>query len=320
MILGTQNKPKLHIFVGGATHFLKWELDEFKKYFTLVDAPADDTILLAFGPDVLIEAVTLPARKRCIVLFPGFGHNPVHSEQTKKLHREYVPKYDVVFINNGPLQIAYKGLPNISYYPFSVNEAMFSRVKYRKHLNSLIHISNDGPQKDWERSERIMKLTGLHYEIFPPRDPKYYDKVEKTNIRKNKARKLLQIPQKSYLPKGYVSHETIIKKYYKYDGFVHVAAEIPHEGVLDGKYTATFIEAGMSGALLFWHDTFELGNDLETVFDLPLDERKAAQMILDIGGSVDIYEHSKRTREEMLETFNTKRSVRIRAEKILELL
>jgi hypothetical protein len=320
MTLGTSNKPKLHIFVGAATHFLKWELEEFKNYFTLVDAPGEDVILLAFGPDVLVEAATVPARKRCIVLFPGFGHNPVHSEQTKLLHREYVPKYDVVFINNGPLQIAYKGFTNIEFYPFSVNETMFSRIKYRKRLDTLIHISNDGPQKDWQRSERIMGLTGLSYEVFPPRDPKYYDKVEAANIRRNKARRLLRISEKNYLPKGYVSHETIVRKYYKYDGFVHVAAEVPHEGVLDGKYTATLIEAGMSGALLFWHDTFNLGNDLKTVFDLPLDEKKAAEMILDIRGSVDIYEHSKRTREEMLETFNTKRSVRIRAEKILSLL
>lgn len=319
-MITTNSKPKLHIFVSGATHFLKWELEEFKKYFTLVDSPADDTVLLAFGPDVLVDAVSLPARKKCIVLFPGFGHNPVHSEQTKRLHREYIPKYDLVFINKGPLQIAYEGLSNIEYYPFSVNEAMFKHVKYRKRLDNLIHISNDGPQKDWQRSERIMSLTGLSYEVFPPRDSKYYEKVESGNIRKNAARKLIGIPEKKYLPKGYVSHETILRKYYKYDGFVHVAAEIPHEGVLDGKYTATLIEAGMSGAILFWHDTFNLGNDLKTVFDLPLDEKRAAEMILDIRGSVDIYEHSKRTREEMLETFNIKKSVGIRAEKMLSLL
>lgn len=315
------DKPRLYIHVGGATHFLQWEVPEFKKYFTVVPRPSADAILLAFGPDVLEEAARLPARKRFVVLFPGFGHNPVHNKKTQALHRKCIPEsYTLAFINNGPLQIAYRGLDNIAYYPFSVNEQLLGKVKYRKRLSNLIHISNDGPQKDWQRSERIMHLTGLPYEVFPPRQELFYDKIEKTNRRKNELRRLLGRPEKHYLPRGYVSHEAIIAKYYKYDGFVHVAAEIPNEGVLDGKYTATLIEAGMSGEILFWHDTFELGNDLETVFDLPLDEQKAAEFILDVKNNVDIYKHSQQTREEMLTIFNVERSVRIRAEKILECL
>lgn len=320
MGLSVESKPKLHVFVGGATHFLQWEIPEFEKYFKIVDHPDENTILLAFGPDVLVEAATLPALKRCIVLFPGFGHNPVHNLATRKLHREYISKYyDIAFINNGPLQIAYKSLKNIEHYPFSVNESLLGKVNYRKKLDSLIHISNDGPQKDWQRSERIMQLTGLDHEVFPPRDPAFYDKVERDNARKNKLRKIMGLSAKKYLPRGYVLHETIIAKYYRYDGFVHVASEIPNDNVLDGKYTATLIEAGMSGAILFWHDTFNLGNDLETVFKLPLDEEKAAKEILNVRDSIDIYEHSRRTREEMLSTFNVQRSVGIRSEKILSL-
>jgi hypothetical protein len=34
-------RPKLYIHVVGATHFLRWEVPEFTKYFELVDRPID---------------------------------------------------------------------------------------------------------------------------------------------------------------------------------------------------------------------------------------------------------------------------------------
>lgn len=313
-------KPKLYIYVGRATHFLRWEMVEFAKYFELVDRPSSDAALLSFGPDVLDKAVEIPARKRFAVLFPGFGRNPVHNLELREAQCKVIKKFDQIFINPGPLEIAYAAMDNITLYPFSVDTDMVTCKAYRYDIKSLLHVSNDGPQKDWQRSERIMQKTGLKYEIFPPRDKAFLDNQVRRNTLKNKLRTKFGITPKQYLPYGYVDHAMVIKKYQQYDGFVHIAAEIPHPSVLDGKYTASLIEAGLTGAILFWHDTFNLGNGLETVFNLPKNEEKAAEMVLDIKKSIDVRAHSKRTREEMLATFNPARSVGIRAEKILSLL
>jgi hypothetical protein len=137
--------------------------------------------------------------------------------------------------------------------------------------------------------------------------------------RQNKTRKILGLAEKKHLPYGYVDHKEVVKKYQRYDAFVHVASDIknPQDGI-DGKYTAALIEAGLTGAILFWHDTYNLGNGLETAFNLPLDPKKAAEQILTIRNSIDVFEHSRRTHEEIMDTFNPVKSVKIRAQKILE--
>jgi hypothetical protein len=89
---------------------------------------------------------------------------------------------------------------------------------------------------------------------------------------------------------------------------------------LDGKYTASLIEAGLTGSILFWHDTYNLGNNLETVFNLPVDTTKAADEILRIKNNIDVHRHSQQTREEMFDTFNPEKSVGIRCNYILEKL
>lgn len=310
---------KLYIHVGNATHFLKWELEEFSKYFEIVQSPAKEALLLSFGPDVLVEASTLPAKERFAVLFPGFGHNPLYNHELNKLHRSVIKKFKGVFVNPGPLEIAYKGLKNIYLYPFSVDTKLVACKKYRTSVKSLLHVSNDGLQKDWQRSEKIMHLTGKKYEVYPPRNNHFYDKEVKRNEIKNKLRSIIHIKKRNYLPRGYVMHEKVIKKYQKYDGFVHVAKDIKHQVLIDGKYTASLIEAGLTGCILFWHDTFSLGNDLKTVFSLPLDPVEAAEEINKICHSIDIKKHSEATRAEMLAKFNPTTSVKIRVEKILEL-
>jgi hypothetical protein len=314
-------KPKLYVHVKGATHFLEWELPEFKKYFQLVDQPAADVALLCFGPDAMEEASQLPARKRFLVTFPGFGYNPLYNLEIRHLQETIIKQsFNAVFINPGPLELAYSDMPNVYFYPFSVNTDLVKLEHYRTKLDSLIHVSNDGLQKDWQRSQKIMELTGLKNEVFPPRNDKYLKRQVKVNQGKNLFRKIVRRPSKKYLPLGYVDHQIVIKKYQDYDGFVHVARDIKHPGLVDGKYTASLIEAGITGSILFWHDTLGLGNTLETVFELPLDEHKAASRILDIRKSLNVEEHSRLTHQEMLDTFNPQKSVKIRADKMLELL
>lgn len=315
-----EHKYKLYIHVGGATHFLRWEIPEFKKYFDIVDHPSGDVMLISFGPDVLVEASTLPAKERFAVLFPGFGHNPLYNKEIGKIHRDAIKKFKGVFINPGPLELAYRGLKNIYLYPFSVDVDLVKFKKYRTKINTLIHVSNDGLQKDWKRSEKIMQLTGKKYEIYPPRNMRFYDIEVKKNEIKNQVRAAFRLKTKNYLPHGYVAHEKVIKKYQSYDGFVHVARDIKHQVLIDGKYTASLIEAGLTGAILFWHDTFYLGNNLKTVFPLPLDPKAAAKEIDRIAKSINVKEHSKKTRQEMLDTFNPEISVKIRADKMLELV
>jgi hypothetical protein len=312
-------KPDLYVHVGGATHFLRWELPEFQKYFNIVKEPSDKTILISFGPDILEEASKLPALERFAVLFPGFGHNPLYNNQIKKIHFKAIKNFKGVFINPGPLEIAYHGLKNIYIYPFSVDTNLVKLKRYRNRIKSLIHVSNDGLQKDWERSESIMKLTKMKYEVYPPRNSRFYDREVRINNIKNKLRSIVNLQTKIYLPHGYVSHEKVIKKYQKYDGFVHVARDIKHQVLIDGKYTASLIEAGLTGSILFWHDTFSLGNSLKTVFSVPLDPDEAAEEIKRIAATINVKQHSKDTRREMLETFNPVVSVKIRADIMLSL-
>ena len=316
----TDIKPKLFIFVEQATHFLRWEIPEFEKYFEVVDTPGTDTILLSFGPDVIERALELPARLKFATTFPGFAHNPLHDLDIRHKHLNILRNFDGVFINPGPLEIAYSELSNVVFYPFSIDTKLVKFKSYRKKIDSLVHVSNDSPQKDWTRSEEVMKLTGLKYEVFPPRDNSYYESILERNRLKNKIRRKLKLKERNYLPFGYVPHEIVVKKYQKYDGFVHVARDIKHPVCIDGKFTASLIEAGVTGSILFWHDTYGLGKGLETVFDLSLEPEKAAQEILEISKNIDVYKHSKLTREEMLDTFSTSNSVGIRANHILKLI
>lgn len=314
-------KPDLYIHVRMATHFLRWELPEFSKHFTIVREPAANIPLLSFGPDALEEAASLPASARFAVLFPGFSQNPVHDLETRERHRRLLTEsFTQAFINPGPLEIAYRGLDTVYLYPFSIDVEMVGLRAYRTSLDSLLHVSHDNPQKDWQRSASIMRKTRLRSEVYPPRDRGVLEEHVQAIDLRNRWRKRLGLSTQDRLPVGYFDHASTVAKYQDFDGFVHVARDVKHIEFIDGKYTASLIEAGVTGSILFWHDTWGLGNGLETVFELPLDTSKAAEMILEIRSSINIEEHSRRTREEMLDTFNPQKSVAIRASRIKELL
>lgn len=229
--------------------------------------------------------------------------------------------YDVLFINPGPLELAYGDLEKTKISPFSISPRFSKYKKYRKSVHSLLHLSSDSPQKDWQRSEEVMKKTGLPYEIYPPRG-KPIPKDFRATLRQQYNRAANQVGTKKLdvMPHGYAFHNQVIKKYLEHDGFVHIARNIEDGVYIDGKYTASLIEAGATGAILFWHDTFSLGNGLDTVFNIPLDIDQAAQRIQDISSSLNVLEHSKKTREEMLSVFSASKSVEQRAEIILALL
>ena len=315
-------RPKLSVFTGQATHFLRWEVPYFRKHFDVVSHPGHDVVLLAFGPDVLETAARLPALRRVATLFPGFGCNPYHNlEYRAKALSAIESSYDLVFVNPGPLAEAYKSSEKVITCNFTIDTKMIKCKKLRKSIDSLIHVSADYPQKDWQRSELIMKLTSLPYAVLPPRSSTDYSYLTSMERRLNRYIRALGLTSPfRTMPAGYVPHSVVAKKYQQYDGFVHVAEEIPDAIYLDGKYTASLLEAGVTGAILFWHDTLGLGNDLETVFDLPVDPEAAASQILEIRRSLNVEQHSRMTRDEILEKYDPARSIEFRAIKIKDLL
>lgn len=312
--------PELYIHVDKASHFLRWERDEFARYFDLVDHPSPRALLMTFGPDVLKSGAALPARQRFAVLFPGFSFNPVRNATLLAEQAELIAAhYAQVFINPGPLELAYAAIPNLTLYPFSVDTSLVRMIRPRTSLDSLLHVSQANPQKDWPRSESIMKKSGLRYEVFPPRDSARLEAHRAAIVLQNSRRTALNLDVVAPLPVGYFDHRETVEKYREYDGFVHVAAEVGHPEFIDGKYTASLIEAGVTGAILFWHDTWGLGNGLETVFNLPKDTYEAAAEIREIRGSLDIERHSRLTSEEMAATFSPRVSVAVRAERMMQL-
>jgi hypothetical protein len=311
-------KPKLYLHVGQATHFLRWERPHFARHFELVEQPSTAALLLAFGPDVLASATELPCRKRIALLFPGFGFNPYHDRTYRAAAREQLQSsYDLLLINPGALEAAYGDLPFARLCPFSIDDSLVGFRRYRKRLRSLLHVSAKTPQKDRTRSLAVMSESRLAHEIFPSERPSLMEELQERFLARLQRSRLAFLRP---VPSGYAYHTTVIKKYHAHDGFVHCAGDIAHPAYLDGKYTACLMEAGATGAILFWHDTFSLGNDLECVFSLPLDPKDAGAKIRSIARDLDVEKHSRMTRNEILDRFAAVRSVATRAHLIMDVL
>ncbi|PYS99997.1 MAG: hypothetical protein DMF63_08485 [Acidobacteria bacterium] len=319
-----RDKIKLKILVNEAAYFLEWELPFFRDKFALVNEPAEDVVLLAFGPDVFKLSSALPALKRAAVLFPGFFFNPYHDVEARVTARKIADEfYDVIFTNPGPIEEAFKDYPNLCIHPFSIDvDKILKYRKVRTSIDSLLHVSAPSPQKDWERSAEIMELTGLKNEVFPLRsEPQGYSLKDRLRWRYNKYITRRLNPVKAFRTKiGYVDHGDVVKKYSEYDGFVHIAGEIPLKEHVDGKYTAALLEAGTTGSILFWHDTLALGNDFETIFSLPKDVNDAAREILSLRSSIDVERHSKATSQEIADRCHPRAIIETRYRSIEKLV
>lgn len=315
--------PPLYVHVGAARHFLRWELPHLRRHFRLVSEPSDDAALLAFGPDTIASGAALPASHRFLVQFPGFGHNPLHDlgVRERDLHI-FDASYDLVFVNPGPLQLAYASSDRLVLFPVSINIGLVApaRNRYRTGLNSLLHVSSRTAQKDWERSASVMTKTGLAHEVFPPLDTHTLVQKHRRAQRRVTALRSVGFKPAQPLPLGYVSHRETIARYRSFDGFVHIARDVGDRTMIDGKYTAALMEAALTGAIVFWHDTLRLGNDFETIFDAPVGTEDAAAFIRDVRSSLDVVAHSRATAEEMREMADPRRSVAVRVERMLEVL
>lgn len=308
------SKPKLHLVVKGATHFLNYELPYFRRYFEIVPQPGPDVIVFAYGPDAFDIPPTLPARLRVAYVLPGFALSPLYDEARRAhLLQTIESGYDLVFTNPGPIHEALKSSPKVVTHLFAAKVSIADAFRPRTAINSLVHISGEQPQKDSARSQQVMQQTGLRHEVFPPR--KAYTPLQRRMFRFRRWLRAHNLPAPLFLHPSYVRHSTVVRKYREYDGFVHVAGEVPPYS--DGKYTATLLEAGLTGAILFWHDTLGLGNDFETIFDLPLDPSAAAACILEIRDSLDVARHSRQTRDEIRAKCDPDAITRFRYEQIV---
>ncbi|PZU46378.1 MAG: hypothetical protein DI566_07760 [Microbacterium sp.] len=315
--------PELYVHVGAARHFLAWELPHLAKYFHLVEKPSWNASLLAFGPDVIRSGASLPASHRFLTQFPGFGHNPLHDLAVRQQDLDVFDRcYERVFVNPGPLQIAYASSDRVTLFPVSIDVRLIDvqRNRSRERIASLLHVSSRTAQKDWRRSAAVMKKTGIPYEVFPPLDEAELIRRGRRSQRRAAWLRALGVKSARALPLGYVSHRETIRKYREYDGFVHIARDVRHPTMIDGKYTASLMEAALTGAIVFWHDTLGLGNDFETIFDAPASTHDAAEYIHQVRSSLNVRAHSRATAEEMKERADPGRSVAVRAHAMLEVI
>lgn len=321
-----QDRIKLKIIADhGARFFLRWELPYFRREFDLVSDAGPDVVLLNYAPGHLGGDLHLPALRRVAFLIPGFDFNPYHNLQQRDETLKLISQsYDLVFVNPGPVAKALRGSAKLVSHPFSVDvDRICNFQRMRTRIDSLLHVSADAPQKDWERSEKIMQISGLRHEVFPPRTHAVSSITWRDRVRWRYNKYVVKTVSPTVAFRrnlGYASHGSTIAKYAEHDGFVHIAKEKPHPVRIDGKYTAALLEAGVTGAIVFWHDTFRDGNDFETVFSLPVDPISAAREILEIRDSIDIKKHSRLTSEEFRERCHPQRIVRLRKDAILELL
>lgn len=319
-------KVKLKLlFNHKAAYFINWELPHFQANFELVDEASEDAVLFAYGPDAFFEAVDLLALKRVGILFPGFDFNPYHNEETRATTLDLIrDRYDAVFVNPGPVEAALEPSGKTFSHPFSIDVDKLRKFRrIRKDIKSLVHVSADSPQKDWERSEQIMKLSGLRYEVYPPRkkEERAVTIADRIRWRYNKYIVSKISPTRAFRHTlGYVDHEQTIRKYVEYDGFVHIAAEKPLPNHLDGKYTAALFEAAVTGSIVFWHDTFGSGNDFETIFSLPKEPDEAASEIVKIASSIDVEKISAATSDEVSDRCDPKKVVEYRRKVIESIL
>lgn len=313
------SKIKLKVVADeGAAFFLKWELPYLKREFKIVSEAGPDVVLMSFAPYDLAEFIEIPALRRVAYLVPGYVNPYYNEEQKSSLLKLIDEHYDLVFVNPGPIKIALSSSDKLVTHPFSVDvDNLRAAAKARRSINSLLHVSADAPQKDWKRSEKIMKLTGLPYEVFPSRENK--ESTKPVSLKDRIAWRYNKYIVGSISPTtafrrnmGYVSHAKTIRKYAEHDGFVHIAKPKRLIDRLDGKYTAALLEAAATGAITFWHDSYKDGNDFDTIFSMPSDPEEAAADVLKIRGSIDIRRHSKTTMEEIGDRCHPERICRAR--------
>lgn len=268
-------------------HFNKWEKHLFKKYFrevvyhSLEDDPRcevikKDDVLFVYAMITLYNHVK--SANKFGIFYPGFGFNPFKIRD-KALKSSYLfDVYDAIFMNEGPVWETFKHLPNAFLVGASCDPNIFKKTRKRDTFKKIIQVAGKiGPFKGRHISTEVFKSLPYDSALVPADDN----------------------------PVMYIPFEELPSIYQNADGclFPNMIGP-PPEYQIDAKYNQSNVEAGMSGCIIFWHDCMELGNSMETVFEIPLDPPGIIQKIQEVVGSIDLEKHSILTAQEFYEKCN----------------
>ena len=245
-------KPKLYIRIVACEYWLSWVTPELAKLFDIVDEPSPDVAMLAYGQDSAQEALRskVPSRVRVATFLPGitWHPNPVEDAESNKVCRYVARQYDVLFVNPGPLELAFADMANCKVILPSYDVDI--RFRRRMDIGYLLHAGVPTPQKNRVRNIEIMRKTGLDWDVQP----------RSTN----------RLPRRE-----------LVHRYLAADAVIQVSRKTGLREYLEGKYTACMMEAGATGAILFWHDVWGLGSDFDCIVPIPNTSKEAAAVILE---------------------------------------
>ena len=219
------------------------------KHLPRTDKPSKDTPIFAVGSDAINDVYEqrLPRSSLTGLFLPGIGHigNPITRRGNAEAMRGIAGHCNTVLVQSGHMQLV---LPDATVMPHYIDlEGVQSRV--RTCISSIIHAGVMGLKKERYRQKAVMERSGLPWSFFPPNGVHRYIKRDE-----------------------YLEH--ILEA----DAFVH-CAQYGDYGDLDGKYTASLLEAAAGGAICFWHDAFDMGNDFKSIIQVPSDPDEAAEII-----------------------------------------
>jgi hypothetical protein len=277
-------------------HF-SWMNDEFRKYFREVIVTSTP-YCPAREDDVLMVNACMgsfqdfPCKRKFGILLPGFSFHPFkRPEQFSEMKPMFV-KYDAIFCDEAPVGAAVKRdgtCKNFHYVPISANSYDFKKTRKRDKFRKIIQVASHGPEKGRDVSKQAMMLMPYKWELIPGDTEDYFQR----------------------------SQAQMIATYQEADGFLHPGKVGPAPGYfVDGKYTVSLIEAGLSGCIIFWHDAMGHGNSMETVFEVSLNPREIAARVQEVVGSIDLDAHSTKTAEE----FRNKYSVENTVKKMMDIM
>lgn len=294
-------------------HFLRWEIEEFKKHFKAViqtKNPSrwleEEDVLLTCATPSFLKFQNLKCRAKFGILYASMKLRPQHpSFKERKAYRvicEAATKYNAVFGHNGPVWEAFKdSCPNFFLHRYSAADSLFKKTRTREEFKRVIHLAREASFKGRHISEAVMPLLPYDGEVLPSKSD-------------------LQDPSNHYVKAktGYVLDwkKDLPSIYQAADGFLSPSViGPPPKYDVDGKYTQATLEAGLSGCIIFWNDCMNLGNCFDTVFKLPSENPKEiAEFIQSTIKNLDTEEHSQKTAKEFYEKCNAAESVKAKVD------
>jgi len=261
-------------------HF-SWMNSAFRDYYREVVVISDAAYPAREDDVLLVNAFLgdfrhLKCCQKFGILYPGFGFHPYKRPEQFQEMKVLFSEYDAIFCNDGPVWEAVKRDGTCRHFhlvPFCANSHDFKKTRKRDKFRRIIQVAARYEYKGRHVSKQAMEMMPYEWELIPEEDGEWY-----------------------------VPYESLPALYQGADGFIHPnMIGSPPGCYIDGKYSASTCEAGLSGCIIFWHDAMNLGNDMETVFEISLDPKEISEKVQDVVSSIDLDRHSDKTAEEFRE-------------------